>query len=69
MNPEDKAGEKQWQRETWGTEGRQMAPTLDSELDIVRDGDGIALFDGDAIDAGHEAWVRSDTTVDIGESQ
>jgi len=67
MNSEDREAERQWQRESFGTEGRQMAPTRDVELDVVQDVDRIALFDGDRIDDGQEAWIESDTSVTVGE--
>ena len=65
MNPDKRKAEKQWQRESFGTEGRQMAPTQNNTLDTTESGDMVALFDGDKIVAGKEAWIQSDMVVDV----
>ena len=62
MNPDKREAERQWQRESFEsvTEGR--------ELDTIEDVDQIAMFDGDAMDDGQEAWIESDEYVDVRES-
>ena len=68
MNPDKREAERQWQRESFGTE-RQTPPESGDRLNTVREGDNrIALFDGDAVDDGKGAWIESDQFVDVRES-
>jgi len=66
MNPQDRQEERQWQRESYGQEGRQEPPERKG-LDVVQDVDRISLFDGTAVDNGKEAWIESDTSVTVGD--
>jgi len=71
MNPDKRDAEKQWQRESFSSRevaGRQIATHTDNRVDVMEDGEKIAFF-GSEINEGKQAWITSDTAVDIGECQ